>query len=113
MYNGRSWQNVNLLWYLNVKAAGTCVGCLVHCNVRFMVASFLVFCQAMVACISATMGSAILVHLTPYTPETLPLKLGAFTLFTSVMGATLAPVALMAGKVVLFKCSNALCKNYF
>lgn len=55
---------------------------------------------AMVACISATMGSAILVHLTPYTPETLPLKLGAFTLFTSVMGATLAPVALMAGPLV-------------
>ena len=35
----------------------------------------------------------------PYTPETLPAKVGAFTLFSSIMGATLAPVALIGGTV--------------
>ncbi|KAL5484027.1 hypothetical protein EMCRGX_G020454 [Ephydatia muelleri] len=55
---------------------------------------------AMVTCFAATIGSSLLVIATPYTPETLPLKIGAFTLFSAVMGATLAPVILMAGPVV-------------
>lgn len=45
----------------------------------------------------STIGSAMLCYAIPYTPESLPAKLGAFTLFSSIMGATLAPVALMAG----------------
>ena len=44
-----------------------------------------------------TIGSSILVHAVPYTPETLPLKIGAFTLFSSIMGVTMAPLIAIAG----------------
>ena len=37
---------------------------------------------------------------TPYTPETLPMKIGAFTLFSSVVGITLAPLVTIAGGYV-------------
>ena len=46
-----------------------------------------------------TMGSAMVCFATPYTPETLPMKIGAFTVFTSVMGVTLAPLIMAAGQV--------------
>ena len=36
-------------------------------------------------------------YATPYTPETMPMKIGSFVLFTSVMGATLAPLVSIAG----------------
>jgi len=54
----------------------------------------------MIAFLAGTIGSSILVHVTPYQPETLPLKIGAFTLFTSIMGATMAPLIMMAGPLV-------------
>lgn len=44
-----------------------------------------------------TIGSSILVHAVPYTPESLPLKVGAFTLFSSIMGVTMAPLVMIAG----------------
>ena len=43
------------------------------------------------------MGSGILCMSLPYTPETIPAKIGAFALFSSLMGATLAPMALIGG----------------
>ena len=51
----------------------------------------------MIVCAVGTIGSSILCHSIPYTSESLPLKVGSFALFSSIMGATLAPVALMAG----------------
>lgn len=65
--------------------------------IRFMVNRPIL---SMITCLAATIGSSVLVFATPYTPETLPLKIGAFTLFSTVVGATLAPVALMAGPLV-------------
>lgn len=47
-----------------------------------------------------TMGSAMVCYATPYTQETLPMKIGAFTVFTSIMGATLAPLVVAAGPLV-------------
>ena len=44
-----------------------------------------------------TIGSSMLCYATPYTPETMPVKIGTFALFTSVMGVTLAPLIAMAG----------------
>lgn len=44
-----------------------------------------------------TIGSSMLCYATPYTPETMPVKLGTFALFTSVMGITLAPLLTIAG----------------
>ena len=37
---------------------------------------------------------------TPYTPETLPMKIGAFAVFSSIMGVTLAPLITIAGGFV-------------
>jgi FtsH-binding integral membrane protein len=53
-----------------------------------------------VAFFVGTIGSAMLCYSIPYTPETIPAKIGSYVLFTSIMGATLAPVALMAGPLV-------------
>ena len=39
----------------------------------------------------------MLCYATPYTSETLPAKIGAFTLFCSIMGLTLAPLVAVAG----------------
>ena len=44
-----------------------------------------------------SIGSALLCYSVPYTPETLPAKIGAFTLFTSIMGLTMAPLVAFAG----------------
>lgn len=53
--------------------------------------------QSMLLFVAGTIGSAMLCYATPYTPETLPAKIGAFTLFTSIMGVTLAPLIAIAG----------------
>ena len=53
--------------------------------------------QSMMLFVVGTIGSAMLCYATPYTPETLPAKIGAFTLFTSIMGVTLAPLFTVAG----------------
>ena len=50
--------------------------------------------------IVGTIGSSMLCYATPYTPETLPAKIGAFTLFTSIMGVTMAPLISIAGYCV-------------
>jgi FtsH-binding integral membrane protein len=42
----------------------------------------------------------MLCYATPYTPETLPAKIGAFILFTSIMGVTMAPLISIAGPLV-------------
>lgn len=47
-----------------------------------------------------SIGSAILCFSIPYSPETLPAKVGAFTLFTSIMGLTMAPLITIAGTLV-------------
>ncbi|CAI8014718.1 Growth hormone-inducible transmembrane protein [Geodia barretti] len=47
-----------------------------------------------------SIGSALLCYSVPYTPETLPAKIGAFTLFTSIMGLTMAPLVAFAGPLV-------------
>jgi FtsH-binding integral membrane protein len=64
---------------------------------RFMagrpVASMLLF-------VVGTIGSSMLCYATPYTPETLPAKIGAFILFTSIMGVTMAPLISIAGPLV-------------
>lgn len=64
---------------------------------RFMIARPL---MSGITFLVGTIGSCILCYSIPYSPETLPAKIGAFTLFTSVMGATLAPVALIGGPLV-------------
>ena len=46
-----------------------------------------------------TIGSSMLCYATPYTPEALPMKIGSFALFTSIMGVTLAPLITIAGTV--------------
>ncbi|XP_064395325.1 growth hormone-inducible transmembrane protein-like [Halichondria panicea] len=48
-----------------------------------------------------TIGSSMICYSTPYTPETLPLKIGAFSVFASVMGVTMAPLIMMAGPLVV------------
>ena len=53
--------------------------------------------QSLILFFAGTIGSSMLCYATPYTPETMPMKLGAFTLFTSVMGVTMAPLIMMAG----------------
>lgn len=45
---------------------------------------------------------------TPYTPETLPMKMGAFTLFSSIVGITLAPLVTIAGGCVITGCKAGL-----
>lgn len=45
----------------------------------------------------SSIGSMILVHTVPYTPETLPVKVGSFTLFSAIIGVTLAPLITIAG----------------
>ena len=47
-----------------------------------------------------TVGSSVLCMSIPYSPETLPAKVGAFTVFTSVMGASLVPLLFMGGEQV-------------
>ena len=56
------------------------------------------FSQSLALFFVGTIGSSMLCYATPYTPETMPMKIGAFTLFTSVMGATMAPLVMMAGE---------------
>jgi len=46
---------------------------------------------------------------TPYTPETLPMKIGAFAVFSSIMGVTLAPLITIAGGFVESR-GRACCK---
>ena len=53
--------------------------------------------QSLALFIVGSIGSSILVHSLPYTPETLPAKIGAFTLFSSIMGVTMAPLLVVAG----------------
>ena len=53
--------------------------------------------QSMLLFAAGSIGSAMLCYSIPYTPETLPAKLGAFTVFTSIMGLTLAPLIAIAG----------------
>lgn len=48
-----------------------------------------------------TIGSSMICHATPYTAAAMPLKLGSFAVFSSVMGATLAPLILMAGPIAI------------
>ena len=52
----------------------------------------------MVAFLVGTVGSSLLCMSIPYSPETLPAKVGAFTVFTSVMGASLVPLLFMGGE---------------
>ena len=56
--------------------------------------------QSMLLFAVGTIGSCMLCYATPYTPETLPAKIGAFTLFTSIMGVTLAPLITIAGDTI-------------
>lgn len=44
-----------------------------------------------------SIGSMMLVHSVPYAPETLPVKVGAFTAFSAIMGVTMAPLIGIAG----------------
>ena len=53
--------------------------------------------QSMLLFVVGTIGSSMLCYATPYTPETLPAKIGAFILFTSIMGVTMAPLISIAG----------------
>ncbi len=45
-----------------------------------------------------SIGSMIATQVIPYTPETLPLKIGALTLFSGITGVTLAPLIGIAGE---------------
>ena len=49
-----------------------------------------------------SIGSAMMCYAIPYTPETLPAKMAAYGVFTTIMGITLAPVVLMGGKGMVF-----------
>ena len=51
-------------------------------------------------------------HATPYTAATMPIKLGSFAVFSSIMGATISPLILMAGMPllgVLMLCLSKFC----
>ena len=56
------------------------------------------FFQSMVLFFVGTIGSSILCHSIPYTPESLPLKIGAFALFSTIIGTTMAPLIAIAGE---------------
>ena len=56
-----------------------------------------------------TIGSAMMCYAIPYTPETVPAKMAAYGVFTTIMGITLAPVALMGGKEMVLWFSKCLC----
>lgn len=45
-----------------------------------------------------TIGSSMLCYSIPYTTESIPLKMGAFALFGTIMGTTLAPLIAIAGE---------------
>uniref|UniRef100_A0A1X7SQL6 Growth hormone-inducible transmembrane protein n=1 Tax=Amphimedon queenslandica TaxID=400682 RepID=A0A1X7SQL6_AMPQE len=47
-----------------------------------------------------TIGSAMMCYGIPYKPETIPVKIASYALFTGIMGATLAPIAFMGGPLV-------------
>ncbi len=63
--------------------------------------------QSLIVFFAGTIGSSMLCHSTPYGPETLPLKIGAFGLFASMMGVTMAPLIIMAGRYCT--CQQAFC----
>ncbi|XP_065919020.1 growth hormone-inducible transmembrane protein-like [Dysidea avara] len=48
-----------------------------------------------------TLGSSMICHATPYTAATMPIKLGSFAVFSSVMGVTISPLILMAGPIAV------------
>ena len=54
--------------------------------------------QSSVGCVVGAIGSSVLCMSVPYSPESLPLKLAAFAMFGSFMGASLTPLLLMAGR---------------
>ena len=62
----------------------------------------LLFFQSLGLFLVGTIGSSMLCYATPYSPETMPLKVGSFALFTSVMGASMAPLIYIAGNVCVY-----------
>ncbi len=44
-----------------------------------------------------SIGSMMMVYSVPYAAETIPVKVGAFTIFSAIMGITLAPLIGIAG----------------
>lgn len=67
--------------------------------------------QSMLLFVVGTIGSSMLCYATPYTPETLPAKIGAFTLFTSIMGVTLAPLIAIAGTHIHVHANRTTCSS--
>ena len=53
--------------------------------------------QSTVVFLVGTVGSSVLCMSIPYSSETLPAKVGAFAVFTSVMGASLTPLLFIGG----------------
>ena len=53
--------------------------------------------QSVVLFLVGSVGSMMMVHSVPYAPETLPVKVGAFTAFSAIMGVTMAPLIAIAG----------------
>lgn len=51
-------------------------------------------------------------HATPYTAATMPIKLGSFAVFSSIMGATISPLILMAGVPPLYILLLCLYTNF-
>ena len=58
----------------------------------------------MVTFLVGTIGSSLLCYSIPYEPETIPAKIGAFGLFSSIMGASLAPILLIGGMSMYVLC---------
>ena len=66
----------------------------------FLLYYHLLFLQSGVTFLVGALGTSILCMSIPYTTEMLPAKITTFAVFSSVMGATIAPLVLLGGQYI-------------